>query len=108
MPFPNPPTQFKVGNPGGPGRPRKSSLIAQLEQQLWERLPDGRTTAEAIVDRWLAIILEGEPAAALAAINELGRRSSAFRDLALQRLRQQQPADPSGPPAPQLPDQVPV
>ena len=61
--FPNPDTQFKSGNPGGPGRPRKDPITAEIREQLLAADADGVTAAAAIVAAMIRKARRGSVAA---------------------------------------------
>jgi Family of unknown function (DUF5681) len=64
VPFPNPATQFKPGQSGNPsGRPRSKPLTDRLRDKLEEVGEDGRTVADAVVDRWLEMVADGDATA---------------------------------------------
>jgi hypothetical protein len=51
VPFPNPATQFKKGNPGGPGRPKTGVLSKILNEILADADDaDARAIVRALVD----------------------------------------------------------
>jgi Family of unknown function (DUF5681) len=65
-------TRFRPGQSGNPGgRPKSRRLSDMLVDALEEDGPDGRSNAQAVVDRWLDLVLHGEPSAAIAALREL-------------------------------------
>jgi hypothetical protein len=63
MPFPNPSTQFQPGHPGGPGRPRTKPITDRLREALEVVGDDGRSMADAVIDRWFQMIADGEVSA---------------------------------------------
>jgi hypothetical protein len=71
MGFPNKSTQFRPGNPGGPGRPRKRPITERLIEQLaatryegWEFAP-GETVADLVAQRWIHLIIDEQDVTAL-------------------------------------------
>jgi len=65
--------QWKKGQSGNPtGRPKKEfSITSILREKLEEKLPDGRTKAQALVDRFIEIGLGTEDNHALVAIKHI-------------------------------------
>ena len=59
MPFPNIATQFRPGNPGGPGRPRTRRVTDLLVEQLPRPNKKGLTLAEEVRDLWIAEVRSG-------------------------------------------------
>lgn len=78
------PHQFKSGNPGGPGRPKKLPLTDASREKLSSLVPEdplGRTYAQLIVDKLCTMAVAGD----IAAIKELADRSEGK---AVQRIEQ--------------------
>ena len=63
--FPNPDTQFKAGNPGGPGRPPTRRITDRLRERL-----DDPAEIDAVIDAWLDAAKSGD----LVAIREMLNR----------------------------------
>ena len=61
MPFPSVEHQFKVGNPGGPGRPRKHPR--KTRGVPWDQYRAEGADVEALAEVWAAQIVEGQPTA---------------------------------------------
>lgn len=71
MPFPNEATQFRDGNPGGPGRPKGRTIETILRERLeadriaGKAIPDGRTVADVFADVVIREALKGNARFAL-------------------------------------------
>ncbi len=67
MAFPNKATQFQPGNPGGPGRPKKTPLTDAYRDKLGKLVPDDpehRTYAQFLADVIFAKAVDGDIVAA--------------------------------------------
>jgi hypothetical protein len=71
MPFPNRQTQFKPGNPGGPGRPRTRPITERLREELERADGNLQTAADRVVK---ALIREAE-GGNIAAMKEIINRT---------------------------------